>query len=101
MGFFFYSIGSILFSLMCLAPIVLFNCNLFLICNLLRLDQEEIENRNESVTSTEVESVIKNPQGKVQDQMASRVYCTKHLEKELTSILKLFQKRKNILELIQ
>ena len=43
--------------------------------------KEEIENRNRSVTSTEVESVIKNPQGKVQDQMASRVYCTKHLEK--------------------
>ena len=50
--------------------------------NLLRLSQEEIEIMNNPMTSTEIEAVIKNlPQTKVQDQMASQVNPTKHLEK--------------------
>ena len=40
--------------------------------NLLRLTQEEIEIMNNSVTSTEIEAVIRNlPKTKAQDQMAS------------------------------
>ena len=39
--------------------------------NLLRLNQEEIENINRPVTSTEIETVIKNlPKRKAKDQMA-------------------------------
>ena len=50
--------------------------------NLPRLNQEEIENMNRAITSTEIEAVIKNSQKtKVQDQMASQVNATKHLEK--------------------
>ena len=54
--------------------------------NLPRLNQEEIENMNRSVTSIEIETVIlkkeKNSQEtKVQDQMASQANSTKHLEK--------------------
>ena len=46
------------------------------------MKQEEIENMNRQITSTEVESVFKNsPQSKVQDQMGSQVNSTKHLEK--------------------
>ena len=50
--------------------------------NLLRLNQEEIENMNRPITSTEIETVIKNlPTNKSQDQMASQVNSIKHLEK--------------------
>ena len=50
--------------------------------NLPRLKQEEIENMNRPITSTEIESVIKNSQQiKVQDQMASQAYSIKYLEK--------------------
>ena len=42
--------------------------------NLLRLNHEEIENINKPITSTEIETVIKNlPTNKAQDQMASQV----------------------------
>ena len=41
--------------------------------NLPRLNQEEIENMNRQITSTEIETVIKNSQQtKVKDQMASQ-----------------------------
>ena len=44
---------------------------------LLRLDQKEIENMNRPVTSSEIESVVKNAQEtKVQDQMASKEKST-------------------------
>ena len=39
--------------------------------NLLRLNQEEIENINRPITSNETETVIKNLPTKAQDQMAS------------------------------
>ena len=49
--------------------------------NLLRLNQEEVENINKPITSTEIETVIKNlPIKKAQDQMASHVNSIKHLE---------------------
>ena len=40
--------------------------------NLPRLKQEEIENMNRPITSTEIETVIKNLPTKVQDQMDSQ-----------------------------
>jgi len=41
---------------------------------------EEIENLNRPITSTEIETVIKNlPTNKAQDQMASQVNSTKNL----------------------
>ena len=47
-----------------------------------RLNQEEIENINRPITSSEIETVIKNlPTNKNQDQMASQVNSIKHLEK--------------------
>ena len=50
--------------------------------NLLRLNQQEIEIKNNPVISTEIEAVIKNlPKTKAQDQMASQVNSIKHLEK--------------------
>ena len=50
--------------------------------NLPRLNQEEIEHINRPITSTETETVIKNlPTNKAQDQLASQVNSTKHLEK--------------------
>ena len=50
--------------------------------NLLRLNQEEIENINRPITSTEIETVIKIfQQTKAQDQMASQANSIKHLEK--------------------
>ena len=46
------------------------------------LSQEEIENINIPITSTEIETVIKNSQQtKAQDQMASQANSIKHLEK--------------------
>ena len=50
--------------------------------NLPRLNQEEIENMNRPITSTEIETVIKIfQQTKAQDQMASQANSIKHLEK--------------------
>ena len=50
--------------------------------NLPSLNQEETENMNRPITSTEIETVIKNlPTTKVQDQMASQANSIKHLEK--------------------
>ena len=50
--------------------------------NLPRLNQEEIENINTPITSTEIETVIKNfPTTKAQDQMASQANSIKRLEK--------------------
>ena len=50
--------------------------------NLPRLSQEKIENVNRPITSTDIETVMKNfQQTKVQDQMASQVNFIKHLEK--------------------
>ena len=48
----------------------------------LRLNEEEIENMNRLITSTEIETMIKNSQQtKVQDQMASQANSVKHLGK--------------------
>ena len=50
--------------------------------NFPKLDQEEIENLNRPITSTEIETVTRNlPTNKAQDQMASQVNSTKNLEK--------------------
>ena len=50
--------------------------------NLPKLNQEEIENLNRHITSSEIETVIKNlPRKKAQDQKASLVNSTKNLEK--------------------
>ena len=50
--------------------------------NLLRLNQEEIENINRPIISTEIETMIKIfQQTKTQDQMASQANSIKHLEK--------------------
>ena len=46
--------------------------------NLLKLNQEEIENINRPITSTEIETVIKNLPTKAQDQIASPGNSTKH-----------------------
>ena len=49
--------------------------------NLSRLKQEEIEIMNNTIISTEIETVIKSSQKtKTQDQMASQVNSIKHLE---------------------
>ena len=50
--------------------------------NLPRLKQKEIENMNRPINSSEIESVIINlPKSKAQDEVASQVNSTKHLEK--------------------
>ena len=50
--------------------------------NLPKLNQEEIENLNIPITSTEIKTVIKNlPAKQSSDQMASQVNSTKNLEK--------------------
>ena len=50
--------------------------------NLLRWNQEEIENINRPITSTEIETVIKNlPTSKSLGQMVSHANSIKHLEK--------------------
>jgi len=50
--------------------------------DLLRLNEEEIENMNRLITSTEIETMIKDSQQtKVQDQMASWANYVKHLGK--------------------
>ena len=51
--------------------------------NFPKLNQEEIENLNRSITSTEIETVIRNlpAKKKAQDQTASQLNSTKNLEK--------------------
>ena len=50
--------------------------------NLPKLNQEEIENLNRPITSTEIETVNRNlPANKVQVQTASQLNSTKNLEK--------------------
>ena len=54
----------------------------FLNYNFPKLDQEEIENLNRPITSTEIETVIRNlPANKAQFQTASQLNSTKNLEK--------------------
>ena len=60
--------------------------------NLLRLNQEKIENMNRPITSTEIETVIKSlPTNKSSgpDGFTSEFYQT--FREELTPVLKLFQ----------
>ena len=48
----------------------------------LRLNEEEIENMNRLITSTEIKTMVKNSQQtKVQDKMASQANSVKHLGK--------------------
>ena len=50
--------------------------------NLPRLNQDERENINRPITSTYMETVVKNlPTNKAQEKMASQVNSIKHLEK--------------------
>ena len=50
--------------------------------NFPKLNREEIENLNRPITSTEIETVIRNlPPKKAQVQMASQLNSTKNLEK--------------------
>ena len=50
--------------------------------NLPRLNQEEIELMNNPITSTEIDTVVKNlPKTKAQDQIASQENSIKRLEK--------------------
>ena len=50
--------------------------------NFPKLNQKEIETLNRPITSTEIETVIRNPPtNKAQDQMASQLNSTKNLEK--------------------
>ena len=50
--------------------------------NFPKLNQEEIENLNRPITSTEIETVNRNlPANKVQVQTASQLNSTKNLEK--------------------
>ena len=50
--------------------------------NFPKLNQEEIENLNRPITSTEIENVIRNlPANKAQVQTASQLNSTKNLEK--------------------
>ena len=45
--------------------------------NLLKLNQKEIENLSRPITSTEIETVIKNlPTNRIQDQMVSQLNST-------------------------
>ena len=51
-------------------------------CNIPKLNQDEIENLNRPITSTEMETVIRNlPANKTQDQTASQLNSIKKLEK--------------------
>ena len=50
--------------------------------NFPKLNQEEIANLNRPITSTEIETVIRNlPAKKSQEQTASQLNSTKNLEK--------------------
>ena len=52
--------------------------------NILRLNQEETENINRPITSTESETVIKNlPTSKAQDQMASQANSIRSEERRV------------------
>ena len=57
--------------------------------NLPNLNQEEIEDLNRPITSTEIKTIIKKSSNKQKDQMASEVNSTKNL---VLILLKLFQK---------
>jgi len=50
-------------------------------CNFPKLNQEEIENLNRPIKSTEIETVIRNLPTKAQDQTASQLNSTKNSEK--------------------
>ena len=52
--------------------------------NLPELNQEEIENINRPITSTEIETLIKNLPTKAEHQTASQANSIKHLEKSNT-----------------
>ena len=61
--------------------------------NFPKLNQEEIENINRPITSTEIETVIRNlPANKSQVQTASQLNSTKNLEELTPILLKLCQK---------
>ena len=61
--------------------------------NLPRLNQEEIEIRNNPITSTEIEAVLKNlPKNKSQDQVLSQENSIKHSEKSYAYPSKTFSK---------
>ena len=61
--------------------------------NFPKLNQEETENLNRSITSTEIKTVIRNlQQTKALDQTASQLNSTKNLEQLTPILLKLFQK---------
>ena len=50
--------------------------------NFPNLNQEKIENLNRPITSTEIETIIRNlPTNKAQDQTPSQLNSTKNLEK--------------------
>ena len=49
--------------------------------NFPKLSQEEIENLNRPITSTEIKTIIRNLQTKAPDQKASQLNSTKNLEK--------------------
>lgn len=49
--------------------------------NLLRLNHEEIENKNKPIISEKIKSALKNFPTKAQKQMLSLVNFTKHLKK--------------------
>ena len=50
--------------------------------NIPKLNQEEIENLNRPITSTDIETVIRNlPANKSPGPEASQLNCTKNLEK--------------------
>ena len=50
--------------------------------NFPKLNQEEIENLNRPITSTEIETVIRNlPANTSQDQVASQLNSTKNFKK--------------------
>ena len=55
--------------------------------NFPKLDQEEMENLNRPITSTEMETVIRNlPTTKAQDQTASQLNSTKNLVKTQSEV---------------
>ena len=50
--------------------------------NIPNLNQEEIDNLDRPITSTEIKTVIRNlPETTAQDQLASQMNSTKNLEK--------------------
>ena len=62
--------------------------------NFPKLDQEEIENLNRPITSTEIETVIKNlPANKSPGPDASQLNSTKKFREELTPILLKFSRK--------